>query len=266
MKGIKDNMIPKIIHYCWFGGKPKPDVVQAYIDSWRRFCPDYEIREWNESNFNINENAYCREAYEAKKWAFVSDYARVKVLYNHGGIYIDTDVEFVRSFDSLLDDKIVMGFENNHMVSTGTIGSEVHNEFLSEILQEYSKRHFVNPDGSLDMMTNVQLITELLTRNHGLTANGKEQILHSGIHILPMESFVAKDYWTGWILADETTYAIHHYASTWVNEEDRKLIAKERYYIRQIYKKIETPVHKIAAFKAVLELSGVKGILKKVFH
>ena len=259
-------MIPKIIHYCWFGGKPKPDDVQAYIDSWRRFCPDYEIREWNESNFDVNENTYCKEAYEAKKWAFVSDYARVKVLYDYGGIYLDTDVELVQSFDSLLDNKMFMGFENDRMISTATIGAEAHHVFVGEILQAYSKRHFMNPDGSLDMMTNVQLITELLIQNHGLAANGKEQFLQLGIHVLPMECFVAKDYWTGWILADDTTYAIHHYASTWINEEDRKLIAKERYYIRHIYKKLEGPVHKIAAFKAVLELGGTKGLLKKVFH
>lgn len=259
-------MIPKIIHYCWFGGKPKPDEVQFYIDSWRRFCPDYEIREWNESNFDVNENAYSREAYEAQKWAFVSDYVRVKVLYSYGGIYLDTDIELIQSLDSLLNDKIIMGFENDKMVSTATIGSEAQNEFFNEILQVYSSRHFVNPDGSLDMMTNVQLITGILTRNHGLVANGKEQLLHPGIHVLPMESFVAKDYWTGWILADETTYAIHHYASTWITEKDRKLIAKERQYIRSIYKKMQSPVHKIAAFRAVLDLEGMKGIMNKLFR
>lgn len=259
-------MIPKIIHYCWFGGKPKPDKVQSYIDSWRRFCPDYEIREWNESNFDVNENAYSREAYEAKKWAFVSDYVRVKVLHRYGGIYLDTDIELIQSLDSLLNDKIIMGFENDKMVSTATIGSEAQNEFLNEILQAYSSRHFVNPDGSLDMMTNVQLITGILTRNHGLVANGKEQLLYPGIHVLPMESFTAKDYWTGWILADETTFAIHHYASTWITEEDRKLIAKERQYIRSIYKKMQSPVHKIAAFRAVLDLEGMKGIMHKLFR
>lgn len=259
-------MIPKIIHYCWFGGNPKPESVKKYIESWHRYCPDYEIREWNESNFDINENDYCREAYEAKKWAFVSDYARVKVLYSHGGIYMDTDVELVQSFNALLDDDVFMGFENDKMVSTGTIGSEAHNEFLSEILQAYSKRHFVNTDGSLDMMTNVQLITEILSQNHGLVANGKEQILNPGIHVLPMECFTAKDYWTGWILADETTYAIHHYASTWVNEEERNLIAKERQYIRFIYKKMQSPIHKIAAFMAVLELDGMSGLMHKLFR
>ena len=96
--------------------------MKKYIASWKKYCPDYEIKEWNESNFDIHENDYCREAYEAKKWAFVSDYVRVKVLYNHGGIYMDTDVELVQSFNSLLDDKVFMGFENDKMISTATIG------------------------------------------------------------------------------------------------------------------------------------------------
>lgn len=259
-------MIPKKIHYCWFGGKEKPEDVKRYIESWKKYCPDYEIKEWNESNFDIHENDYCWEAYEAKKWAFVSDYVRVKVLYSHGGIYMDTDVELVQSFNALLDNKVFMGFENDKMISTATIGSEAHNEFLNEILQAYSKRHFRNPDGSLNMMTNVQLITEILSQNHDLGANGKEQILQPGIHILPMEYFVAKDYWTGWILADSTTYTIHHYASTWVNEENRNLIAKEREYIRSIYKTIQSPVHKIAAFMAILKLDGMRGLMHKLFR
>lgn len=259
-------MIPKIIHYCWFGGKPKPADVETYIDSWRRFCPDYEIREWNESNFDVNENAYCKEAYKAKKWAFVSDYARINALYNYGGIYLDTDVEIIQSLDPLLNNRVLMGFENDRMLSTATIGAEPHHALLKEILQAYSGRHFINSDGSLDTKTNVQLITELLIQNHNLVSNGKEQLLDSGLHVFPMESFVAKDYWTGWILADETTYTIHHYASTWVDEKDRNLIARERHYIRNIYKKIERPVHKAAAFKVILELEGIRGIMKKIFH
>lgn len=229
-------MIPKKIHYCWFGGKEKPEDVKKYIASWKKYCPDYEIKEWNESNFDIHENDYCREAYEAKKWAFVSDYVRVKVLYNHGGIYMDTDVELVQSFNSLLDDKVFMGFENDKMISTATIGSEAHNEFLNEILQAYSKRHFRNPDRSLNMMTNVQLITEILSQNYDLEANGKEQILPPGIHILPMEYFVAKDYWTGWILADSTTYTIHHYDGNWTTkfQQERDQL-KYQYYKKLSY-------------------------------
>ena len=103
-------MIPKIIHYCWFGGKEKPEDVKRYIASWEKYCPDYEIKEWNESNFDIHENDYCREAYEAKKWAFVTDYVRLKALYEEGGFYMDTDVEVVKSLDPLRVYDAVSGY------------------------------------------------------------------------------------------------------------------------------------------------------------
>ena len=104
-------MIPKIIHYCWFGGNPLSDDAKRYIASWKKYCPDYEIREWNESNFDINENDYCREAYEQKKWAFVTDYVRLKALYEYGGIYMDTDVEVVKPLDPLLSYDALSGYE-----------------------------------------------------------------------------------------------------------------------------------------------------------
>ncbi len=94
-------MIPKIIHYCWFGGKPLPDEVKKYMETWKKYCPYYEITEWNESNFDVNQNQYCREAYEAGKWAFVSDYARLKILYDYGGIYMDTDMEVCKAIRPL---------------------------------------------------------------------------------------------------------------------------------------------------------------------
>ena len=104
-------MIPKIIHYCWFGRKPKSEEFNKYLESWKRFCPDYEIKEWNESNFDLNKNDYCREAYEAKKWAFVADYVRLKVLEKYGGIYMDTDVELIKSLDKFLHYNAFMCFE-----------------------------------------------------------------------------------------------------------------------------------------------------------
>ena len=106
-------MIPKIIHYCWFGGNPLPEDAKKYIESWRKYCPGYEIKEWNESNFDINCCDYVREAYEAKKWAFVSDYARFYILYQYGGLYFDTDVEMIRPLFSILQKGSFMGMEVN---------------------------------------------------------------------------------------------------------------------------------------------------------
>ena len=117
-------MIPKIIHYCWFGGKKKPENVEQYILSWKNKCPDYEIREWNENNFDIKSNCFCKEAYEKKKWAFVSDYARLAILYKYGGIYMDTDVEVIKPFDNLLTYQAFLCFESSKMVSIGTLGAK----------------------------------------------------------------------------------------------------------------------------------------------
>lgn len=116
------NMIPKIIHYCWFGGKPLPDEVKYYISTWQKYCPDYEIKEWNESNFDVNQNQYCREAYETKKWAFVSDYARLKILYEYGGIYMDTDVEVCKPLDHLASYGFWSGFESESQIQTRNYG------------------------------------------------------------------------------------------------------------------------------------------------
>ena len=117
-------MIPKKIHYCWFGKNPLPEQTKQYIETWKKYCHDYEIIEWNEDNFDINQNQYCKEAYEAKKWAFVSDYVRLKVLYDNGGIYMDTDIEVIKPLDDLLQYNWFAGFEAEDRIQTGVIGAE----------------------------------------------------------------------------------------------------------------------------------------------
>ena len=116
-------MIPKVIHYCWFGKNPLPDDAKKCIESWKKYCPDYEIIEWNESNYDITKNKYMESAYKEKKWAFVSDYARVDVIYQYGGIYLDTDVEVKKSFNDLLDNDSIWGFEEKNFIATSTIGA-----------------------------------------------------------------------------------------------------------------------------------------------
>ena len=111
--------IPKVLHYCWFGGAPKPKNIQNCIRSWKKYCPDYEIIEWNEQNFDVSQSLYTRQAYDARRWAFVADYARLKILYEQGGIYMDTDVELLRSLDDLLVYPAFFGFQHNNEVATG---------------------------------------------------------------------------------------------------------------------------------------------------
>lgn len=257
-------MIPKKIHYCWFGGKEKPEDVKRYIASWKKCCPDYEIREWNESNFDIHENDYCREAYEAKKWAFVADVARLTVLEKYGGIYMDTDVEVVRPFDDLLTYGAFMCFENKDSVSIGTLGMEKGSPVIADFLAPYENRHFIREDGSCDFTTNLKIITSVLIDKYHLILNGKKQLLPHRVLVLPMESFIAKDSMTGWIMADESTYAIHHYAASWYDEDIRRYGELHRKYSRLYMKKIEGIVGKASSIRAAKEFYGYGGVIMKI--
>ena len=139
-------MIPKIIHYMWFGENPLPESTKKYIESWKKFCPEYAIKEWNEHNFDINSCRYVAEAYLQKKWAFVADYVRFYVLYNEGGIYLDTDMEMVRSFEPLRKHKAFFGFATDGL-TLPVFGSEAKTDFIADMLDDYHKRSFIKLDG-----------------------------------------------------------------------------------------------------------------------
>lgn len=258
------KVIPKIIHYCWFGGAPLPEEAKACIDSWRRYCPDYKIMEWNESNFDVMENVYCREAYEARKWAFVSDYARLWAVYEYGGVYMDTDIEVVRSLDPLLAQRVFMGFENDSSIMTALFGMEAKSSVIAAFLSAYKVRHFRLSDDNFDLTTNVEIITRILVRKYGLHLNGKRQNLLREIDVYPMEVFSAKSYQTGWILRDSTTYAIHHFSSSWLDEEEKQKVQIQRAYLHRYIKRIEPFLSKCAGIKAVYELQGCAGMLRRI--
>lgn len=196
-------MIPKIIHYCWFGGRPKPTNVLKYMSTWSKHLPDYEIREWNESNFDINYNKFTEEAYAAKKYAFVSDVVRLHALANYGGIYLDTDIEVVKSFDDLLDKDYFIGYEHFGGIGTGVIGASVGTGFIQGFLESYDNRFFVNPNGTFNETPNTSLLMEYI----------KENGLHLEIH--DIDYFCAKNYQTGEIEQTVRTYCIHHYSASW---------------------------------------------------
>ncbi len=257
-------MVPKIIHYCWFGGNPKPDDVKRYIASWKKYCPDYEIREWNESNFDINKNDYCCEAYRAKKWAFVADYARLSVLFKFGGIYMDTDVELVQSFDSLLALDAFMCFEDHDKVSIGTFGASKASKLVKDFLTAYDNRHFYKENGEFDTTTNLETVTQILHNKYYLRLNGRQQILHKNIVVFPREKFIAKSVNTGWIMSDDSTIAIHHYAGSWFSDEDKKLHKRQSFYLRKYMRMIEDPLSKLARCRSVIELYGMKSFSKKI--
>ena len=206
-------MIPRVIHYCWFGGKPLPKLAQKCLTSWRKFCPDYEIVRWDESNFDVNCCDYVKEAYEAKKWAFVSDYARLKALAEYGGIYLDTDMEVIRPLDIFLNDLAFAGFECDEYISCGIMGCEKNFTPFAEILESYHDRHF-SADGSQDITTIVKTVTRYFSR-YGFVPNGIKQTV-KGYTIYPIDYFYPKDYKTQKITLTPNTYTIHHFAASWL--------------------------------------------------
>jgi len=231
-------MIPKIIHYCWISESKNyslPESVKDCINTWKKFLPDYEIREWNINNIDINENTYMREAYNAKKYAFVSDYIRLYVLYNYGGIYMDTDVKVLKSFDDLLGNKAFMGFESLDRIATCIIGAESKNYIIKEMLDLYNKRSFVKEDGNLDLTPNTVLIQPII-KKYDIKYNNNLQKKDS-ITIYPIEYFCPLDYATGILKITANSYAIHLFNGTWQEKEQKEYIDLYRLYYNK-YSKI----------------------------
>ena len=152
-------MIPKIIHYCWFGRGEKPSQAQMCIESWKKILPEYQLKEWNEDNFDINQNRYVREAYENRKFAFVTDYVRLYALYNEGGVYMDTDVEVLGSYDPFLHHHAFSGFETDGNVPTGMMAAEKGSLWAKDLLDQYADRVFVQLKSIYYMTTNTTVIT-----------------------------------------------------------------------------------------------------------
>ncbi|MCI8660513.1 MAG: glycosyl transferase [Lachnospiraceae bacterium] len=210
--------IPRVIHYCWFGGKELPALAKKCIASWERYCPDYEIREWNEKNFDVNQIPYTRQAYQNGKYAFVSDYARFHILEEFGGIYMDTDVELLKPLENILENGAYIGCEEDGgqgiAVNPGLgMAACAHNEFLSEILDGYKNRLFLNKDGSQNVVTVVEYTTALFIK-HGLKdLPGIQKI--GDFTIYPREYFSPQHYKTGKVAITSKTYSIHYYSASW---------------------------------------------------
>ena len=208
-------MIPKIIHYCWFGRGEKPELAKRCIASWKKFCPDFEIREWNEDNCDYLAMPFMAEAYAAKKYAFVSDVMRLIVLEQYGGVYFDTDVEVVRDISPLLNDEGFIGFENNRFVNSGQVMAAVpHQPIVQAMIDEYKKLHYMQPDSSVMPIGCPRLNSDVLER-FGLIRNGQEQIV-AGIHVYPDDYFNPMDSTTGKLAKTENTYSIHWYSMSWL--------------------------------------------------
>lgn len=210
-------MIPKKIHYCWFGRNEMPQLALDCIASWHKYMPDWEYKLWNEDNFDINAVPYVKEAYEAKKYAFVSDYVRLYALYKEGGVYLDVDFEVYKSFDSLLHWEAFAGFEGSKYspLMMGVLASKPYGLWVKEQLGHYQERHFMNEDGSLDLTTNVKFVSERM-REQGFVQNGVEQD-YKDLHIFPVEYFSPRNT-MGQYIRTENTYCDHLGLGSWMGE------------------------------------------------
>ena len=215
-------MIPKVIHYCWFGRNPKSTAIKNYINTWKNVLCGYEIVEWNETNFDVNSTVWTKEAMDCRKYAFVSDYVRLKVLYEHGGIDLETDVVVLKPFDGLLSLPYFFGAEDTvHGINTATIGVEHHSSWIKICLDHYKDRHFI-VNGRMDMRVNPELIRNCLLKNGYFIKNivdikefssqSTDFCVFPASWFSPIKNSVC--------LANESTYAIHHYAASWGDKMD----------------------------------------------
>ena len=224
------DMIPKIVHYCWFGHNPLPPLAIKCIDSWKKFLPDYEIREWNEDNFDVNAIPYTKEAYATKKYAFVSDYARFEILYKYGGLYFDTDVEVIKPLDDIVARGSFMGCENvAEIEETMTLnvapglglGVVPGLGLYKEMLELYASLHFLKENGEYNQKTVVQYTTEVLCRYGLKNVNDLQQV--AGVWIYPKDYFCPISTYDGKLRLTANTVSIHHYAQSWISPSHRIL-------------------------------------------
>ena len=214
-------MIPKRIHYCWFGHNPKPKLAEKCINSWKKKCPDYEIIEWNEDNFDIqNAPLYVRQAYDAKKWAFVTDYVRLWAMVEYGGIYMDTDVQVIKPLTPFLNQCAFSGFEDMIHIPTGIIAGEKGFPLFKELLDYYDKVSFILPDGSYNLQTNVTTITNHCVKK-GLVQDNLMQTIE-GFTLYPKDFFCPISYSTGKLEKTVNTVTIHWFAASWQTTDQRK--------------------------------------------
>lgn len=232
-------MIPKKIHYCWFGKKPLPDLAKKCLLSWEKHCPDYEIIRWDEDSFDLQQHQYTAEAYKAGKYAFITDYVRLWALFIHGGIYMDTDVEVLKSLDGFLHHRAFSGFENEHSVQTGIMGSEINGEWVKQELACYDNKHFILPDGTPDLTPNTKTITEHLTEDGFLLNNCYQE--HKNIVVMyPHDYFCPKSWKTGKIELTENSYTIHHFDGSWLPKHHRAAIYLYRLFTKIVGEKVST--------------------------
>lgn len=214
---VRMSLIPKIINYCWFGKQPMPELAQKCLKSWDNYLPDYKKVLWNEDSFDVGSVQFTREAYQCKKYAFVSDYVRLYALYHNGGIYMDTDVEVVNNLDEFLECPAFSGFEKTNFIPTGIIGAVPHHPWIKRFLDYYEDKSFLWRDGSMDLTPNVLFMSNISENEFGLKRDRNEfQVLKDDVHIYPNDYFCPMTWETRQIHLTKNTRTIHHFAASWM--------------------------------------------------
>ena len=259
-------MIPKKIHYCWFGSGDLPEKDIKCIESWKKFCPDYEIIQWNENNYDITKNSYMKEAYDEKKYGFVPDYARLDIIYNYGGIYLDTDVELLKNLDFLLDYKGFTGFEaidtGQKFIALGLgFGAEKGNEIIKKMRDDYERIRFKFDDGKLNLTPSPAYSTRSL-KELGLKQDGILQEI-DGFLFLPKDYLCPLSCVSNELNITDNTISIHHYNASWLTEKDKKRIV----YVNKCKKKFGSNTgYYIGTLIYYFKEEGILNILKKIFR
>lgn len=208
-------MIPHIVHYCWFGRTKKPKNIQRYIDKWHQMLPDYQIIEWNEDNFPVDYCSYTKEAYEMKKYAFVSDVARLYALVQYGGVYLDTDVEILKRFDQYIDEAtVVLSKESNSLLMTAFMATEKHNKIFEDLLEAYKTRRFKNTDGTLNCVANTVYLTEYMEKM-GLSFDVTPQYLDENVVVYDWKVFGAFNADESQFKITDSTILVHYCRASW---------------------------------------------------
>lgn len=229
-----ENNIPKIVHYCWFGGK-MPKKIKKNIDNWKSILKDYKFMEWNEKNFDFSSSEFSKEAYENKKWAFVSDYARLYALYNYGGIYLDTDIEIVKKFDDLLNEaKLILSHESERSLCTAAIISNKNNNLIGDFLEQYKKIKFIT-DGKMQMRPNSELILDFLKQRYCDIKYDCENN-YIDLRVLPQTYLCGKNIFNYKLLKTDNTYCIHQLDASWYSP-GHKFLKKCKKIVRSIFNK-----------------------------
>lgn len=262
-------MIPKIIHYCWISENVNdklPEKVQECINTWKQYLPDYEIKRWNQYNFDISNSIYAKQALDCKKYAFVSDYIRLSVLYRYGGIYLDTDMKVLRSFDELLNNKAFIGFENKYSIAAGIIGAEKKHDYIKLLLDMYEdrKKVFIKNDKSLDMTPNPVIITNLLLKKGIKLKNVLQK--NDSITVYPKEYFYPYENNTGELNLTLNSYAIHLYNGSWIDETDFEFNENTRKYYKIFRKKLPKQIAiNLASYISTYKMQGIKGVFLRLY-